>query len=113
MPYYYQRACAVFPGTEVYLSSTSRGPHGQADAILFKSDDSGETWRKVKGLPTEVADNIDTYQVETDSSGRAWTVIDNTSLWESADFGENWRCTAAGLPYVYGFLSGSESRRSV
>ena len=105
MPYYYQRACAVFPGTETYICSTSRGPHGDAEAILFRSEDSGGTWKRIEDLPTRIPSNIDTYQLVALRDGAAWVVINDTELWGSADFGVTWRRIAENLPKVYGFLN--------
>jgi len=104
MPYYYQRACAAFPGTETYLCSTSRGPHGEAEAMLFRSEDSGRTWSRAADLPEHIPSNIDTYQLTACSDGSAWVVVSDTEVWESRDYGVTWTEIAERLPKVYGFL---------
>ena len=90
MPYYYQRACASFPESDIVLCTTSRGPHGQADALLFRSEDRGATWKPVSDLPREIAANLDTFQLVAEASGRAWLVVDNHNLWKSEDYGKSW-----------------------
>ena len=105
MPYYYQRACAVLPGTTIYLCSTSRGPHGQADALLFRSADGGGEWKMVSGLPTGIVDNVDTYQIKIVDEDTAYTVVNNNSVWLTNDTGQSWSLLADDLPRVYGFMA--------
>ena len=87
MPYYYGRACTVFPDSEVYLVSTSKGPHGDCAAKLFRSVDGGDTWAEVEGLPDEIHNNIDTYQLACSEDGRAVAVVRGTDLYSSINFG--------------------------
>ena len=105
MPYYYQRACAAFSGTDTYLSSTSRGPHGQADSLLFRSTDCGVSWEKVDGLPDGIAQNLDTHQLITQKNGTAWIVVENSKLWRSFDFGASWEEATVNLPKVSALLT--------
>ena len=91
MPYYYQRACACFPESDVYLVSTSRGPHSRADAQLYRSDDAGENWALVSGLPEQIGENIDTFQIITVSVAKALVVVDDTALYQTDDLGRNWQ----------------------
>jgi photosystem II stability/assembly factor-like uncharacterized protein len=104
MPYHYQRACQAMPGSGVYLCSTSRGPHGQADALLFRSTDRGAEWTPVTGLPTSLRANIDTFQVHAVDAETAFAITENTDLWRSDDAGRSWRPVAGDLPRVHGFL---------
>ncbi len=91
MPYYYQRACACFPESDVYLVSTSRGPHSRVDAQLYRSDDAGENWALVSGLPEQIGENIDTFQIITVSGAKALVVVDDTALYQTDDLGRNWQ----------------------
>ena len=89
MPYYYQRACACFPESDVYLVSTSRGPHSRVDAQLYRSDDAGENWALVTGLPEQIGENIDTFQIITVGGANALVVVDDTILYQTDDCGLN------------------------
>jgi hypothetical protein len=104
MPYLYQRACACFPNSGAYLVSTSRGPHGQADALLYRSDDAGETWARVNGLPDAVAANIDTHQIAIVDDKRALVVVDNHLLYETIDEGVSWR-KVGEYPRLFGVIN--------
>lgn len=88
MAYYYQRACACFPGSETVLVSTSRGPHGDAGAKLYRTTDLGSTWNEVIGLPSEIRNNIDTFHLCTTADGRVLVCADNV-LYASDDYGES------------------------
>ena len=109
MPYYYQRACGVFPGTDIYLCSTSRGPHGQADALLFRSKNGGENWQVVDALPSGVGANIDTYQIKIVDGRSAYLIVDNTSVWRTEDWGLRWSLLAEDLPRIFGIMTGISS----
>ena len=104
MPYFYQRACASFPDKPVCLASTSRGPHGQADALLYRSGNWGESWDPAIGLPKGVCRNIDTFQLVTLEDDRAFVLVENRDLYSSADAGESWSLRCAGLPRTYALL---------
>ncbi len=104
MPYYYQRACACFLEKDVYLVSTSRGPHDQADARLYRSVDSGKNWQLVKGLPDKIGKNINTYQIIITPDGGALTIVEDTFLFETKDWGKNWETAGNGYPKLYGAL---------
>jgi len=88
MPFYYQRACICVPGTNSYLVTTSRGPHGQADAQVYRSEDSGATWLRVSGIPDGVAENIDTHHLAADGSGKVAAVVEGSQVYLSDDAGE-------------------------
>lgn len=105
MPYHYQRACARFPNEDVYLVTTSRGPHGQADARLYRSDDAGERWQLVQGLPADISANIDTFQVTALADGKALAVVENTQLYRSEDWGLHWTKIREDSPRVFGILA--------
>jgi len=104
MPYDYQRACACFAEGEVYLVSTSRGPHGRADALLYRSEDEGTHWAPVNGLPDPIAKNIDTFQIGIVSAHRALAIVNDTALYQSDDRGLNWRAVGRDYPRLYGIL---------
>lgn len=103
MPYYYQRACACFPESDVYLVSTSQGPHSRVDAQLYRSDDAGENWTLVNGLPEQISENIDTFQIITVSGAAALVVVANTALYQTDDQGLNWE-KIADYPRLFGGL---------
>ncbi|ODS33964.1 MAG: BNR/Asp-box repeat protein [Candidatus Scalindua rubra] len=75
MPYRYERACACFPDTDVYLLSTSRGPHGYAEARVYRSEDEGIHWKPVNGLPEGINKNINTFQIIIIRDGNAWLLL--------------------------------------
>lgn len=97
MPYYYQRAVACFPDRDVYLCTTSRGPRG-GDALLLRSEDEGRKWAIVKGLPDAIKFNINTFQVVTQTGGRALAIVDNNAVFETADYGATWQKHDAEYP---------------
>jgi len=96
MPYYYQRAVACFPDRDVYLCSTSRGPHGYADALLFHSENEGKTWVPVKGLPEKISRNIDTHQIVVGPGGRGYVIVEYKHVFETNDYGATWKAVAGG-----------------
>jgi hypothetical protein len=101
MPYLYQRACAVFPDSGIYLVSTSRGPHGQADALLYRSVDSGENWELSEGLPEKIRNNIDTYQVIILNKSEAVAIIEDSLVYFSGDTGKSWTKLSGNFPRLY------------
>jgi hypothetical protein len=105
MPYLYQRACVCFPDNGVYLVSTSRGPHGQADSLLFRSEDPGDKWKLVEGLPERIHSNIDTYQVVVIDSSKAIAIIENSSIYFSEDIGKSWVKLSSQFPRLYTALT--------
>ncbi|MFQ5965414.1 MAG: hypothetical protein ACE5KZ_14150 [Candidatus Scalinduaceae bacterium] len=105
MPYYYQRSCACFVQKDVYLVSTSRGPHGQADALLYRSEDEGQSWSLVNGLPENISKNIDTFHIAVINNSKAMVIVDDTHLYESNDRGVNWQEVGHGYPRLYGILA--------
>ena len=54
----YQRACACFFDTDIYLVSTSKGPHGCVEAQLYRGENAGRDWELVGGLPKKIDRNI-------------------------------------------------------
>ena len=88
MAYYYQRACSCFPGTETVLVSTSTGPHGNAGAKLYRSENFGSEWHEVVRLPEEIRNNIDTFHLCVTAEGRALVCADKL-LFASDDYGES------------------------
>ncbi|HEY5538450.1 MAG TPA: hypothetical protein VIL58_02785 [Thermoplasmata archaeon] len=102
MPYHYQRAVACFPERDVYLASTARH-NGGSGALLFRSEDEGEHWTHVNGLP-RVDQNINTWQVATFADGHALAVVRDTDLYASEDWGVSWAKVREGLPTVNAIL---------
>ena len=86
MPYYYQR-----------------GPHSRVDAQLYRSDDAGENWVLVSGLPEQIGENIDTFQIITVSGAKALVVVDDTTLYQTDDLGLNWQ-KVDDYPRLFGGL---------
>ena len=103
MPYYYQRACACFPESDVYLVSTSRGPHSSVDAQLYRTEDAGKNWTLVNGLPERIGENIDTFQIITVGGANALVVVDDTALYQTDDLGLNWQ-KVDDYPRLFGGL---------
>lgn len=91
LPYSYGRAIAVHPDDGACLLATvSRGPHGDADGRLYRSDDSGRSWAHVTdGFPASHTQNIDTFQVAFAEDGWAWAAVDR-NLYVSEDRGRTW-----------------------
>lgn len=104
-PFNYQRACICFAERDIYLTSVSRGPHGQADASLHKSENCGKTWNRVNGLPDKIADNIDTFQIAVVNGGRAFVIVNNSSLYETDNWGEDWHQIGHNYPRLFGLLA--------
>ena len=104
MPYCYQRACACFPDRDVYLLSTSRGPHGYAEACLYRSEDEGIHWKLVNGLPEKISNNINTSQIIIVSDGNALVIVEDTSIYETNDYGMNWEKVRDDFPGLFGAL---------
>ena len=64
-PHSYGRAIAVHPDDpDCLLATVSKGPHGDAEGQLYRSDDAGQTWEHVtNGFPESVSHNIDTFHI--------------------------------------------------
>lgn len=104
MPYLYQRATVCFPDRDVYLASTAKHDRG-AGARLYRSEDEGQTWVRVRGLPETLNRNINTHQLAALSGGRGLVVARDTALFETEDYGETWREVASDLPNVNAVLA--------
>ncbi len=104
MPYRYQRACARFYDKDVYLVSTSRGPFGSIDAQLYRSEDEGNTWNLVEGLPDNISKNINTFQIIIAEKGKAYVIVEDTSIYETNDYGLHWKLVDENYPRLYGML---------
>lgn len=104
MPYLYQRTTACFPDRDVYLTSTAKHDGG-AGARLYRSEDEGRTWVRVRGLPETLDRNINTHQVATLPGGHAFLVVRDTRLYESQDYGATWAAVAEDLPNVNAVLA--------
>lgn len=104
LPYYYQRACACFADRNVYLVSTSRGPHGQADALLYRSEDDGKNWTMVNGLPEKIDKNIDTFQIAIVDNATAMAIVEDKNLYKTNDWGLNWHKVEDDYPVLFAIL---------
>lgn len=91
-PYRYGRAIAVHPDDpDCLLATVSKGPHGDAQGRLYRTDDAGRTWAHVTGgFPDALSHNIDTFHIAFSRDGRAWVVNDRT-LYVSEDKGQTWK----------------------
>lgn len=92
LAYSYGRAIAVHPDDgDCLIATVSRGPHGDADGRLYRSDDCGRSWTHVtNGFPDSSSQNIDTFQIAFSSDGRAWAAIDR-DLYVSEDRAHSWK----------------------
>lgn len=90
-PYRYGRAIAVHPDDpDCLLATVSKGPHGDPQGQLYRSDDAGKTWEHVtNGFPESVSDNIDTFHIAFSKGDRAWAAVGNI-LCTSKDRGKSW-----------------------
>lgn len=101
MPSLYQRACACFDSGEVFLASTSCGPHGCAEALLLRSENAGKNWEQVKGLPESLEKNIDTHQIFILGKAHGLVMVDNSVVYETFDEGIHWR-QMGSFPRLFG-----------
>lgn len=99
MPYLYQRATECFPGRNVYLASTAKHDRG-AGARLYRSEDDGISWVRVRGLPEKLERNINTGQLALLPEGRGFVVTNDDVLLTTENWGESWREVARDLPAV-------------
>ena len=104
MPYHYERACACFLERDVYLLSTSRGPHEYAEARVYRSEDEGIHWESVNGLPEGISNNINTSQIIIVRDGNALVIVEDTSIYETNDYGMNWEKVRSDFPRLFGAL---------
>lgn len=91
-PYKYGRAIAVHPtDPDCLLATVSKGPHGDPQGQLYRSDDAGRAWDLVKnGFPQSVSHNIDTFHIAFSNDGNAWAAI-GQDLYTSTDRGISWQ----------------------
>ncbi len=90
------------PGRPNVVYAAVGRPHwdsGGAGAI-YRSDDTGQTWRRVDGgqLPEEAV--VSGLAVKPDDS-RVLLAATSEGLFRSEDEGENWRLSSEGLPHGY------------
>lgn len=100
----YQRACLVFPDKNIYLVSSSKGPHRDVDAQLYWSDNEGKNWYQANGIPDKLQTNIDTFQLMITGKGTSLAIIDNRSLYQTNDYGMNWIKTGENYPKLFTIL---------
>ncbi len=105
IPEKYQRACACFAESNIYLVSVSNGPHGNVAASLYRSKNEGDNWEKVDGLPASISDNIDTYQIASLNDGIAYIIVNNTSLFKTRNYGKDWIKVEDKFPRLFGMLA--------
>jgi len=105
IPEKYQRACACFAGSNIYLASVSNSPHGNVGASLYRSKNEGDNWEKVDGLPASISDNIDTYQIAALNNGIAYIIVNNTSLYKTCNWGKDWIKVEDKFPRLFGMLA--------
>jgi photosystem II stability/assembly factor-like uncharacterized protein len=104
MPLNYQRSCACFADKDIYLVSASLGPHGQVDAALFRSEDDGRNWNRVNGLPENISNNIDTFHLATANRGSGFVIVNNSSLYETNNYGKDWSLVRDNYPRLFSVL---------
>lgn len=95
----YQRAVAGFDAENI-LVSVSGGPGGHRSRLM-RTSDAGKSWNTVAGLPETIEDNINTYQLQVEHSGKATVILENTSIYSTRDYGESWHLDLKGLPKTY------------
>lgn len=90
-PFKYGRAIAVHPkDPECLLATVSKGPHGNSQGRLYRTDDAGGVWEHVTGgFPEAAPGNVDTYHLAFSTDGTAWAVVGAT-LYRSDDRGRYW-----------------------
>ncbi|MFX0113534.1 MAG: WD40/YVTN/BNR-like repeat-containing protein [Candidatus Hodarchaeota archaeon] len=103
IPQNYQRTTMCFPDEEVYLASVANNSSG-GNATLYRSKDEGKTWANVKGLPSSVQANINTFQLIGLPGGHGLMILENTKLYETKDYGKTWMGSTLDLPKVYQIL---------
>ena len=91
LPTRYGRAIAVHPtDPDCVLASVSDGPHSDVKGQLYRSDDAGRKWSHViDGFPSELKENLDTFQLGFSANGRAWAAVEDR-LYVSVDRGAEW-----------------------
>ena len=91
LPARYGRAIAVHPADcDCLLASISDGPHSDVNGQLYRSGDAGRNWIHVTaGFPSELSDNLDTFQLGFSATGRAWAAVEER-LYVSEDRGMEW-----------------------
>jgi hypothetical protein len=91
-PYKYGRAIAIHPSDpDCLLATVSKGPHGDAQGQLYRSDDAGRAWDLVKnGFPQSVSHNIDTFHLAFSKDGSGWVALEH-DLYTSTDRGISWQ----------------------
>ena len=104
MPYLYQRSTACFPDRDVYLTSTAKH-NGGAGARLYRSEDEGIRWERVRGLPETLNRNINTHQVLVSPAGHSALVASDTDLYATDDYGKTWHLVRKDLPTVNAILA--------
>ena len=104
VPYHYERSCACFSEKDVYLLSTSKGPQEHAQARVYRSEDEGIHWNLVHGLPDRISKNINTFQIIIVRDGNALIIVEDTSIYETNDYGMNWEEVRSDYPNLFGVL---------
>lgn len=100
IPLQYQRATFAFPDKNIYLVSVSKGSSG-GSSELYRSEDQGKTWHNVIGLPQNISNNINTYQITGLKGGKAYVIIENEKIFKSTDYGYEWELLIDDLPKSY------------
>ena len=93
-----------FSEYDSYLLSVSKGPHSHVGAQLYRSNDEGTHWYVVNGLPENINNNIDTFQIIIAGDGHALVIVENTSLYETNDYGRHWKKMEDAYPRLFGAL---------
>jgi photosystem II stability/assembly factor-like uncharacterized protein len=88
----------------MYLVSVSSGPSGNR-AKLMITQDGGKRWTDVEGLPSQINDNINTYQLDVGKNGSGHVLINNSSVYLTEDFGQSWSKHIDYLPKTYQVLN--------
>jgi len=109
-PFVVQFAIDPSDTDRLYLG-TGRGGAQSGRGELWRSDDSGSTWRKLGGgLPEELGCRIGSMHVDAEATDNVFFSCDlprkgpDSGVYHSPDRGETWRCLA-DLPQVVALLS--------
>ena len=92
----------LFAGGSQVPPPSWRRPQG-ADAGIYRSDDWGQSWRRLAGgLPDPLVPAPLSVGADPADPDAVYVGFSDGSVWMSADSGDSFRAIAHGLPGVFG-----------